>query len=176
MGVLVPDLCKGHYIVCCPDKLHEPQRRCRCLTKLITLEIRFWPSSSLAILVQDMVVMGKVYPKMCTYIYIYIFRIILHFIIFLLSDPSSSSRKHPHHPFCPSVLASWESTHHVRCESRCEVVVTCQMIVTSHGGSPMSCIELKGGEITERNTCSTGSWQIYCWTMVFMYSSYMILI
>lgn len=110
------------------------------------------------------------------YIYIYIFRIILHFIIFLLSDPSSSSRKHPHHPFCPSVLASWESTHHVRCESRCEVVVTCQMIVTSHGGSPMSCIELKGGEITERNTCSTGSWQIYCWTMVFMYSSYMILI
>lgn len=72
MGVLVPDLCKGHYIVCCPDKLHEPQRRCRCLTKLITLEIRFWPSSSLAILVQDMVVMGKVYPKMCTYIYIHI--------------------------------------------------------------------------------------------------------
>lgn len=76
------------------------------LTKLKTLEIRFLAIIFFfAILVQDMVVMGKVYPKMYIYIIdnIYIC-IILHFIIFLLSDPSSSSRKHPHHPFCPSVL------------------------------------------------------------------------
>lgn len=40
--------------------------------------------------------------------------------------------------------------------NRCEVVVTCQMIVTSHGGGRMSCRFFQ---------------QICCWTMVFMYSN-----
>lgn len=142
------------------------------LTKLKTLEIRFLAIIFfLAILVQDMVVMGKVYPKMYIYIYIidniymyntsfYHISFVRPFIIFK-ETPTSSVL-----PFRFSILGVFSTTS-AAASPAAKVVVTCQMIVTSHGGGRMSCI-LKGGEITEGNTSSTGSWQICCWTMVFM--------
>ena len=86
--------------------------------------------------------MGKVYPPpkkniLCIYIYIYIHMyntsfyhtsFVRPFIIFKETHPSSVL------PFRYSILGV-NPPRPLR-PVRCEVVVTCQMIVTSHGGSP----------------------------------------
>ena len=77
--------------------------------------------------------------------------------------------KHTSSVFAGSVLpwqrlGSQPTTAAGRC---CEVVVTCQMIVTSHGGSPMSFIERRGNH--RGLHVLPGCWQICCSTMVFMW-------